>query len=690
MRSMRLTVGKKLGAGFGTMILLLVMVSAIVQYKVNAVNVLQDQVIELRQPTAAVGASLLNGINQSLAALRGYMILGKDAFKTERAQVWQRIESDLQSMTEFSQNWTVPANVERLKQLKSILAEFKTAQQSVEDVAHSPQEQPALGILFNEAAPVAADMLAAITTMINEEKELEATAERKALLGTLADSRGSLAVGLASIRAYLLGGDPKFADDFQKRWSVNTARFETLQASAHLFNTPQADAFSQYSEARSVFTPLPQKMFAIRGSDGWNVANQRLGQDAAPRAGQAKTILEEMIANQQDLVKTDSAALQTESTELTLFILIVTGIGVGLGVLLTWLITRLVVRPLSLITDRLQDIAQGEGDLTQRLEIQSNDEVGDVAQQFNTFVSKIQGTIAEIGKNTLTLGTSSEELGAVSHEMASNAEETSAQAGTVSAASEQVSQNVQTVATATEEMSASIKEIAQNASEAARVVGQAVQVTQEASSTISALGENSTEIGNVVKVITSIAEQTNLLALNATIEAARAGEAGKGFAVVANEVKELAKQTSDATEDIRQKIEATQTNTQTSISAIEQISTIINQVNDISTTIASAVEEQSVTTSEMSRNVAEAARGTNEISQNITGVAQAAQSTTNGASSTQTAAQDLARMSGTLQQLVSQFKYETSESHTLSTSDDHEVSQDPAPLPHQEMEEALV
>jgi methyl-accepting chemotaxis protein len=240
--------------------------------------------------------------------------------------------------------------------------------------------------------------------------------------------------------------------------------------------------------------------------------------------------------------------------------------------------------------------------------------------------------------------------------MSVNAEETSAQAGMVSAAGEQVSKNVQTVAAGTEEMSASIKEIAKNASDAARVAAQAVQVAETTNTTIAKLGASSVEIGNVIKVITSIAEQTNLLALNATIEAARAGEAGKGFAVVANEVKELAKQTAEATEDISRKIGTIQNDTQGAVTAVEQISEIINQINDIANTIASAVEEQSVTTAEMARNVEEASTGSAEIAQNITGVAQAAQSTASGATETQTASQDLTRLAVELQELVRQFR----------------------------------
>jgi methyl-accepting chemotaxis protein len=265
-------------------------------------------------------------------------------------------------------------------------------------------------------------------------------------------------------------------------------------------------------------------------------------------------------------------------------------------------------------------------------------------------------TFTGVTQHAQTLGSASEELAASSQQMVSNAEETATQAGVVSAAAEQVSKNVQTVATGTEEMSASIKEIAKNAHDAAKVAAAAVKTAETTSATVSKLGESSADIGKVIKVITSIAQQTNLLALNATIEAARAGEAGKGFAVVANEVKELAKETAKATEDISQKIEAIQGDTKDAVAAITQISTVINKINDYQNTIASAVEEQTATTNEISRNVAEAAKGSKEIAHNITGVAQAAKSTTSGANDTQKASAELAKMAAALLQLANQSK----------------------------------
>jgi methyl-accepting chemotaxis protein len=260
-------------------------------------------------------------------------------------------------------------------------------------------------------------------------------------------------------------------------------------------------------------------------------------------------------------------------------------------------------------------------------------------------------------QNASTLASSSEELTAVSQQMAGNAEETATQANVVSAASEEVSKNVSSVASASEEMQASIREIAKNANESARVAKNAVSVAHTTNETVKKLGESSQEIGNVIKVITSIAQQTNLLALNATIEAARAGEAGKGFAVVANEVKELAKQTAKATEDIGQKIEAIQGDTKGAVKAIEEIGAIINQINDISNSIASAVEEQTVTTNEIGRSVTEAAKGVGDIAKNIGGVAVAAKNTTQGANDTQKASKELSRMAAQLQSAVAKFTF---------------------------------
>ncbi len=332
-------------------------------------------------------------------------------------------------------------------------------------------------------------------------------------------------------------------------------------------------------------------------------------------------------------------------------VLLILGL-IGLNIFLS----KVVFKPLEGLNESLKDIAEGEGDLTQRVAVTSSDEIGQLGTSFNAFVEKTQNTIRAIGHNAQTLAGASEELTAVSQQMGANAEETSAQSAVVSAASEEISRNVQTVASGVEELSASTREIAGNASEAAKMASTAVKAADEANTTVTKLHASSLEISAIVSAINSVAEQTKLLALNATIEAARAGDAGKGFAVVANEVKDLAMETAKASEDISQKIEVIQKDTQGAVEVIAQINEIICKIDEFQSTIAATVEEQSAATNEIAQNIAEAARGSTEIMHNISGVAEAAHSTSTGASDTQTASAELASMAAELQRLVSEFK----------------------------------
>jgi len=365
----------------------------------------------------------------------------------------------------------------------------------------------------------------------------------------------------------------------------------------------------------------------------------------------------------------------------------VAGISVTAAVLVIavgWLVARMIVNPLNRSVAMVQDIAEGEGDLTKRLDASSNDELGELARWFNTFANKLQAIIHDIASNASDVSTSSTELSSTATQMASGAEEMSAQSAAVASAAEematnmnnmaasteQMTANVKTVASAVEEMTASIAEIARNAEEASSVAGSAAHLAKTSNDNIGQLGTAADEIGKVIETIQDIAEQTNLLALNATIEAARAGDAGKGFAVVATEVKELAKQTAEATEDIRKRIEGIQESAGLAVRSIGEISEVIQKVNEVSKTIASAVEEQSITTKEIAQNiaqtsdaastvstgVAESASAGQEITRNISQIDHAVRQTAEGATMTQTASGQLTEVALRLQKLVGQFK----------------------------------
>ena len=350
------------------------------------------------------------------------------------------------------------------------------------------------------------------------------------------------------------------------------------------------------------------------------------------------------------------AEVAEETKGLRNFSLLVVGIALLFVVLGALFVARGLSRPMRSNVETLQRVASG--DLTARATVTGQDELAEMGTALNAALDRLSDAFQTIGEGVLELGQSSSDLSNIGSSLNASADETSRQAGVVAAASEQAGKNVQTVASGTEEMSVTIKEIAKNAAAAARVATSAVSSAQRTNELVAKLGESSTEIGNVLKVITTIAEQTNLLALNATIEAARAGEAGKGFAVVANEVKELAKETAKATEDITRKIAAIQSDTTSAISAIAEITQVIGEINDIQNTIASSVEEQAATTNEIGRNLHELAQASNEIAQNVTSVAAAAGSTADASTQTRNAAANLSELSRNLDTQMRQFTYQ--------------------------------
>ncbi|MBT6828826.1 MAG: methyl-accepting chemotaxis protein, partial [Rhodospirillaceae bacterium] len=632
-----------------------------------------------------------------LASLRGWMLTGNETFKQERSIVWADIKHRREQMDELSKHWTVAANVEKWNAFKVVLGEFEIAQKQVESVANTPEEHPATLILTTEAAPRAKVMVGAITAMIDAESEVSMNVsnmnERRNLLGIMADVRGTLGLGLANIRAYLLTGEENFKANFDKLWAKNERRFADLTRASNLFSPVQAESFKALAEKRAEFAPLPAKMFEIRGSKQWNMANYTLVTEAAPRAGKLLTTLMGpkaadgkrsggMVDNQKALLQNDSASAETDVEQLNMIEWILLAAGLMIAFVVAFVTSRAIVKPIAAMTSVMGVLADGDNTVEVPAR-ERKDEIGHMAAAVQVFkengiekerltaeqavesekreartkrMDELCGTFdTQISGIVEAVSAASTESESTAESMAATAEQTSQQSSVVASASEEATANVQTVASAAEELASSIAEIARQVDDSTRNSQNAVAEAEKTNDTVRSLSEAGQKIGDVVQLINDIASQTNLLALNATIEAARAGEAGKGFAVVASEVKSLANQTAKATDEIGTQIATLQGATGDAVGAIEGIGTMIGEISEISTTIASAVEEQRAATGEISRNVQEAATGTQEVSSNISGVHEAAQETGSAAVQVKNAATELSQQSILLRQEVETF-----------------------------------
>ncbi|RBY88895.1 methyl-accepting chemotaxis protein [Blastococcus sp. TBT05-19] len=326
-----------------------------------------------------------------------------------------------------------------------------------------------------------------------------------------------------------------------------------------------------------------------------------------------------------------------------------------LGGLMAQFVGHRLTKPLTTLRDRMAEIADGEGDLTQRMDDSRNDEVGQLSGAFNRFVEKVAATVRDIHRCAQEVASSAAGVSTVADGLAQRASRSRDQAQDAHGVAADISMSVSSAAAGAEEMGASITEIARSAAEAAEVGRQAASLAETTETTIAALGASSAEIGDVVKVISGVAEQTNLLALNATIEAARAGDAGKGFAVVANEVKELAQEAAKASEEIAQRVQGIQSETTAAVRSISQIAEVVRSINDHQTTIASAVEEQTATTRELTRSVATAAEGAGTVTTTLTAVSRDADDSAADVDRARSAAQELDGLSRELNRLLSVF-----------------------------------
>jgi methyl-accepting chemotaxis protein len=690
-----LRIASRLIAGFAALWAVLAAAVGYTIFVVGGVSQTVDRVANLRTPVAIESTQLVGNLYSTLATLRGYLLTGNLRAKADRVAMWSELDASRARFDLMAEGFTNPDNKRKWAETKVLLDEFRAAQDNVESIAFTPEAFPATKILRTEAAPRVDLMFSQITAMIDEEQKLDATVERKQLLKVMADVRGNLGAASAQIRMYLLSGERDNKEQFARYWEVVEKSLAAINARRAALTPTQHAAFETLLRARGEFAQLPERMFAIRESDGWNVPVQLLATDAAPRALKILDLLDgpkQGDGTRSGGLKTNQREMLAEETRNALdgiaFLRTVEWLLLAAGLLgasvIAFLTARSIVAPVRRLVRALTQMAQGDFNI-EIAESKRRDELGEVGRAVEAIKAKaIEKAVLEaaekaeaevraaaerkagmrkladdfqaaVGAIIDTVSSASTELEAAAGTLTNTAETTQGLSTMVASASEEASSNVQSVASASEELASSVHEISRQVEESSKIAGEAVIQAQQTDVRIVELSQAAGRIGDVVKLITAIAEQTNLLALNATIEAARAGEAGRGFAVVAQEVKALAAQTAKATEEIGTQISGMQTATQVSVAAIKEIGGTIGRISEIASMIAAAVEEQGAATQEISRNVQQAAQGTSQVASSITDVSRGASETGSASSQVLSSAQSLSSESNRLKIEVDRF-----------------------------------
>ena len=667
------------------MALLLGIVVSVNIWRVGEALSLSKRIVHLRVPTASASSTMLTGTHHALSALRGWILLGKPEFKQDRAKAWsQEIENSMAYLKKASTKWTNPENIKRLQAIEGLLVKFKQAQQEIEEIAQTRANIPSYQILLEQAAPQATIMSAKITELIDFEAREKATRKRKALLGMMADVRGTLGLALANIRAYLLSGDPTFKRNYEKLWAKNERRFQDLSNNFSLLTPKQRVAFRTLAKARRKFSPLPPKMLRMRGKKDWNLANYWLSTKAAPIGLELIKIMQIMMEDQEQLLRQDGEAIANMIDQLMVLEWILLFLGILLAAACGFLITRNISIPLQnavYVSSKLS-----EGDLSIQVSVDGKDELQQLLSSMKRMIQQLKGIVGEIKMQVNFQSQASNELSDYANIMASNSQSVKDQTSGIASFSEQVTGNVENVAALAEQasgniisISSSVEELSANidtiaaASEQAAVnlsgidnntgkiskeietVASSVEMlstsmenaaketnltlkdSQEASQevvktleTMTKLSETASKVGQISKMINAITSQTNMLALNATIEAASAGASGKGFAVVASEIKALALQTTEANNEIANRVGEIQTQSHQSLDYVRNVTHLIKEVSKRNQSLYGVIEQQSTATKELSNRVdsiSEASKGTaNNLSEAILGIREVSRS----------------------------------------------------------------
>jgi methyl-accepting chemotaxis protein len=582
-----LTTIKKVGLGFATLTLILIVSVLLTIWQVTRTQAVTHQLVNVQAPMSEGCFRLSTGIYHSLAGLRGWMLLADEQFKSDRAQAWsKRIEPALEQVKTHVKQTGNTSWEELVTSIEATLGDLRKSQNEIEALVHTPQNFPATQMLTNEAVPKASIVTAAITSMIDVENSTEASQERRALLIQMANFRSSFGLSQSSIRSYLMLGDTTFVDEYRTHWETNQQAYEGIDQQNSLFTPEQKNEWKKLQTARAAFEQLPEKMFAIRASLDWNLANTKLRDESAAYAFTTQTSLDRLLSE----ISSQVDANRERVVALTAYLVALEWILLTIGVLFSGIVAALIIRNVKLSIDSVlratQEVAA------------ASTEIASAAQQQVTSLNETASSLNEITST-------SEQFKATVQEFADRAR-------AVQEAADETVKLTDDGRVLTLDSSSRIDQVRSN--------------SQAAGESVLNLAEQMQRIGEITASVNEIAEQTKLLALNASIEAARAGEEGRGFAVVATQVRELANQSKESAGRIESLITETQKSMHDVIKRIEdgarlsdEASEIVSRMTQSFGSISEAIEQ---TTQAMNQINTGAQQQEQAISELVSGISE--------------------------------------------------------------------
>ena len=671
---MRMSIGMKLGLGFGVVIALMAASSTIVHVCLRSMN--ETLAVVLDDATATVRACdrLQGSASQSIAALRGYIILGNDPkdaeiFKSDRKEAWDEIDSALSELQKFAGNWQGDEDKRSVAGVQKIAQELRDAQADVEGIAHTEQNVKASYVLTNDAVPRANEIVKNLSDILSEKSDVDASSERRQLREAVGDSQLTFALCLASIRGFLHAQQEEFKTTFNEEWQKNQSAFDIVTSHIDNFSEKERTHWNRYATVRAEFSSLPQKIFNLRQAEDWNQAEYRMETGSAPLARRLKETLDVISVRANERLSTSRAELDAASGTVSMALLLATLMGTLIGGATAFVLSRKIVGTVRALAARANEISQGNL-CSDALLIKSGDELGQLADGFDTMLVNLKDLTGQILSVTQNVNSAAAQISCSAKQQACSTKEQAATVQQITSTMQEIAQSGSQIVEKAKEVATAAESAAQQSKSGIAAVQNTTQTmesireqVEEVAENIVALSEKTQVVGDIIATVNDIAEQSNLLALNATIEAADAGEEGNRFSVVANEMKNLADQAKTCTIQVRNILGEIQKGINSAVMLTEEAVKRVEigkQQADISQDVIRRMSETTDESVQAFQQIIGATSqqqvGFEQVTKGMQNIDQATQQTASGTAQLEQAVLSLSAMSGQLKSAVSYYQ----------------------------------